>query len=80
MGFPFYTYLEKYIIYFTEKIFQALEGGTIPIYWAIDFPEPEIINKNAGKQIQLQDLKTEDETQRDQQTLHYQLIYNKKII
>lgn len=32
--------------YFTEKIFQALEGGTIPLYWAIDFPEPEIINRN----------------------------------
>lgn len=32
--------------YFTEKIFQAFEGGTIPIYWAIELPEPEIINKN----------------------------------
>jgi hypothetical protein len=32
--------------YFTEKIFQAFEGGTIPLYWAIDVPEPEIINKN----------------------------------
>lgn len=32
--------------YFTEKIFQAFEGGTIPLYWAIDLPEPEIINKN----------------------------------
>lgn len=32
--------------YFTEKIFQAFEGGTIPLYWAIDFPEPDIINKN----------------------------------
>jgi hypothetical protein len=32
--------------YFNEKIFQALEGGTIPLYWAIDFPEPEIINRN----------------------------------
>lgn len=31
---------------FTEKIFQAFEGGTIPLYWAIGFPEPEIINKN----------------------------------
>jgi alpha(1,3/1,4) fucosyltransferase len=26
--------------YFTEKIFQAFEGGTIPLYWAIDLPEP----------------------------------------
>ena len=32
--------------YFTEKIFQAFEGGTIPLYWAINLPEPEIINKN----------------------------------
>ena len=32
--------------YFTEKIFQAFEGGTIPLYWAADLPEPEIINKN----------------------------------
>ncbi|MAV65084.1 MAG: hypothetical protein CMG00_07845 [Candidatus Marinimicrobia bacterium] len=32
--------------YFTEKIFQAFEAGTIPLYWAIDFPEIEIINKN----------------------------------
>jgi len=32
--------------YFTEKIFQAFEGGTIPLYWAVDVPEPEIINKN----------------------------------
>ena len=32
--------------YFTEKIFQAFEGGTIPLYWGTDLPEPEIINKN----------------------------------
>lgn len=32
--------------YFTEKIFQAFEGGTIPLYWAVSLPEPEIINKN----------------------------------
>ena len=40
---------QKKIFYekvFTEKIFQAFEGGTIPLYWAIDLPEPEIINKN----------------------------------
>ena len=32
--------------YFTEKIFQAFEGGTIPLYWASSLPEPEIINNN----------------------------------
>ena len=32
--------------YFTEKIFQAFEGGTIPIYWASDLPEKDIINEN----------------------------------
>jgi len=32
--------------YFTEKIFQAFEGGTIPLYWAINLPEPDIINMN----------------------------------
>ena len=36
----------EYEGYFTEKIFQAFEAGTIPLYWAIDFPEPEIINRN----------------------------------
>ena len=36
----------EYFGYFTEKIFQALEGGTIPLYWAISFPEVGIINKN----------------------------------
>jgi hypothetical protein len=32
--------------YFTEKIFQAFEGGTIPLYWAIDLPEQGLINQN----------------------------------
>ena len=32
--------------YYTEKIFQAFEGGTIPIYWAIDLPEKGLINEN----------------------------------
>lgn len=36
----------KYPKYNTEKIFQALEGGTIPIYWGIDYPEINILNKN----------------------------------
>jgi hypothetical protein len=31
--------------YFTEKIFHALEAGCIPIYWAIDKPEKDIINE-----------------------------------
>lgn len=32
--------------YFTEKIIQALEGGTIPIYNAIDLPEKDLLNPN----------------------------------
>lgn len=32
--------------YFTEKIIQAFEGGTIPFYWAIDLPEKGLINEN----------------------------------
>jgi len=36
----------EYEGYFTEKIFQAFEGGTIPIYWAIDLPEKGLINEN----------------------------------
>lgn len=32
--------------YCTEKIFQAFEGGTIPIYWAINLPEIDVINRN----------------------------------
>lgn len=32
--------------YWTEKIFQAFEAGTIPIYWGEGIPEPKIINEN----------------------------------
>ena len=32
--------------YCTEKMLQAFEGGTTPLYWGTDLPEPEIINKN----------------------------------
>ena len=32
--------------YFTEKIIQAFEAGTIPFYWAIDLPEKRLINEN----------------------------------
>jgi hypothetical protein len=32
--------------YHTEKIFHALEAGCIPIYWAIDRPEKDIIDKD----------------------------------
>lgn len=36
----------EYEGYYTEKIFQALEAGTIPIYWAINKPEKDILNEN----------------------------------
>ena len=32
--------------YFTEKILQALEAGTIPLYWAIDLPEKGLIHEH----------------------------------
>jgi hypothetical protein len=32
--------------YFTEKIFESLEAGCIPVYWAIDKPEKNILNEN----------------------------------
>lgn len=32
--------------YVTEKIFEAIEGGTIPIYWGTSKPEAEILNQN----------------------------------
>jgi len=34
--------------YVTEKIFQAIQSGSIPIYWGSNNnPEPDVINKNA---------------------------------
>jgi alpha(1,3/1,4) fucosyltransferase len=32
--------------YCTEKIFHALEGGSIPLYWGVDLPEKDIINQD----------------------------------
>ena len=32
--------------YFTEKIIQAFEAGTIPLYWATALPEKGLINEN----------------------------------
>ncbi|MAN25629.1 MAG: hypothetical protein CME10_15315 [Gemmatimonadetes bacterium] len=32
--------------YCTEKIFQALEAGTIPLYWGNDLPEKNIIERH----------------------------------
>ena len=36
----------KYPSYHTEKIFHALEAGCIPLYWAINKPELDLINEN----------------------------------
>ena len=33
--------------YCTEKIFEAMLSGAIPIYWGEPDPEPEVVNKNA---------------------------------
>lgn len=32
--------------YYTEKIFQAFEAGTIPVYWGVGLPEYGLINDN----------------------------------
>ena len=32
--------------YITEKVFQALENGAIPIYWPWSNPEPNVLNPN----------------------------------
>jgi hypothetical protein len=37
----------KFPGYHTEKIFQALESGCVPVYWGIDYAEKDIINKNS---------------------------------
>ncbi len=31
--------------YVTEKLFEAIDGGTIPIYWGAENPEPNILNQ-----------------------------------
>lgn len=36
----------KFEGYCTEKIFQAFEGGTIPVYWGVGLPEDGLINTN----------------------------------
>ena len=34
--------------YVTEKIFESIDGGCIPIYWGeYNRPEPEVLNKDA---------------------------------
>ena len=44
----------KFPEYFTEKIFHALEAGCVPIYWGVDFPEQDIINKDCYKFINIE--------------------------
>lgn len=36
----------EYEGYYTEKVFEALESGSVPIYWAISEPEVELLCKN----------------------------------
>lgn len=52
----------KFEGYHTEKIFNAFEGGTIPIYWAIDEPEKDILNKN--KYCFIKNINDKDEVER----------------
>lgn len=45
----------EYENYWTEKVFQALEAGCIPIYWAIKPPEPEILNEKCYCFVEITD-------------------------
>uniref|UniRef100_A0A6C0B687 Alpha-(1,3)-fucosyltransferase FucT N-terminal domain-containing protein n=1 Tax=viral metagenome TaxID=1070528 RepID=A0A6C0B687_9ZZZZ len=40
-------------LYHTEKIFHALEAGCVPIYWAVDLPEKDIINSRCYQFINI---------------------------
>jgi len=44
--------------YTTEKIFQAFEAGTIPLYWGHDLPEKDILNKNKYCFCNVEDINT----------------------
>jgi len=33
--------------YVTEKLFESISAGCIPLYWGNENPEPEVLNKNA---------------------------------
>ena len=44
--------------YTTEKIFQAFEAGTIPLYWGYDLPEKDILNKNKYCFCNVEDINT----------------------
>jgi len=57
--------------YHTEKIFHALEAGTIPIYWGVDLPEKDLINKNCYCFVNIKDKK-------DIETKINDIIVNKK--
>ena len=41
-------------LYHTEKIFHALEAGCVPIYWAIDLPEKNLLNPNCYQFIDIE--------------------------
>ena len=47
----------KFPEYYTEKIFHALESGCVPIYWAINLPEKDIINPECYKFINIENKK-----------------------
>ena len=41
-------------LYYTEKIFHALEAGCVPIYWAVDLPEKNLLNPNCYQFIDIE--------------------------
>lgn len=45
----------EYEGYCTEKIFQSLEAGCIPLYWGISKPEPDLLNDKCYCFINIKD-------------------------
>jgi hypothetical protein len=60
--------------YFTEKIFESLEAGCIPIYWAIDKPERNILNENCYLWFDLKNIK------KTREDIHNMIMNRKKYL
>ena len=63
--------------YVTEKIFEAIEGGTIPVYWGAQAPEPTILNQ---QRIIFWDHHRADEILDVLKTLYFDMAVRKKFL